>query len=42
MTLEAMAKEAGFSNRITFINAFKKEKGMAPGLYMKMQAEKSV
>jgi AraC-like DNA-binding protein len=37
ITLEALAKEAGFSNRITFINAFKREKGMSPGAFLKLQ-----
>lgn len=36
VTLEALAKDAGFSNRITFINAFKREKGMSPGLFLKL------
>jgi AraC-like DNA-binding protein len=37
ITLEALAKDAGFSNRITFINAFKREKGMSPGAFLKLQ-----
>jgi AraC-like DNA-binding protein len=37
MTHEALAKDAGFSNRITFINAFKREKGMSPGAFLKLQ-----
>jgi AraC-like DNA-binding protein len=35
LTLEALAKESGFSNRTTFINAFKKEKNMTPGVFLK-------
>jgi AraC-like DNA-binding protein len=37
ITLEALAKDAGFSNRITFINAFKREKGMSPGAFLKLE-----
>jgi AraC-like DNA-binding protein len=37
ITLEALGKDAGFSNRITFINAFKREKGMSPGAYLKLE-----
>jgi AraC-like DNA-binding protein len=37
VTFEALAKDAGFSNRITFINAFKREKGMSPGAFLKLQ-----
>jgi AraC-like DNA-binding protein len=35
LTLDALAQESGFSNRVTFINAFKKEKGTTPGEYLK-------
>lgn len=35
LTLDAIAKEAGFSNRTTFTNAFKKEKGTTPGNFVK-------
>ena len=35
LTLDAIAKEAGFSNRTTFTNAFKKEKGTTPGQFIK-------
>jgi AraC-like DNA-binding protein len=35
LTLEALAKESGFSNRTTFINAFKKEKNTTPGVFLK-------
>ena len=35
MTLEAVSKEAGFISRSTFINAFKKEKGVTPKEYIK-------
>ena len=34
-TLDALAQESGFSNRATFINAFKKEMGTTPGEYLK-------
>jgi AraC-like DNA-binding protein len=37
ITLEALAKDAGFANRITFINAFKREKGMSPGAFLKLE-----
>ena len=35
LTLEALAKESGFSNRTTFINAFKKETGSTPAVFLK-------
>lgn len=35
MTLEALAQDAGFTSRSTFINAFKKEKGVTPSEYLK-------
>ena len=35
LTLDAIAREAGFFNRTTFTNAFKKEKGTTPGQYLK-------
>ena len=35
LTLEALAKESGFSNRNTFTIAFKKEKKITPGNYLK-------
>ncbi len=35
LTLEALANESGFSNRTTFINAFKKETGTTPAVFLK-------
>jgi AraC-like DNA-binding protein len=35
LTLDAIAKESGFTNRTTFTNAFKKEKGTTPGQFIK-------
>ena len=35
MTLEALAQDAGFTSRSTFINAFKKEKSVTPSEYLK-------
>jgi AraC-like DNA-binding protein len=35
LTLDALARESGFSNRTTFINAFKKEKKLAPTVFLK-------
>lgn len=34
-TLEALGQKAGFSNRFTFLNAFKKVTGETPSLYLK-------
>jgi AraC-like DNA-binding protein len=34
-TIEAIAVESGFKNNTTFYNAFKKEKGVLPGDYIK-------
>ena len=35
MTIEALAKQSGFSTNATFYNAFKKEKGVSPTTYFK-------
>jgi AraC-like DNA-binding protein len=35
LTLDALAKESGFSNRTTFTNAFKKIKNQTPAVYLK-------
>ena len=35
LTLDALAKESGFSNRTTFTSAFKKEKNSTPALFLK-------
>jgi len=35
LTFDALSNESGFSNRVTFIKAFKKEKGTTPGIFMK-------
>jgi AraC-like DNA-binding protein len=35
LTIEALSKDAGFSNRTTFSTAFKKEKNQTPGFYLK-------
>jgi len=34
LTLEAIASNAGFSNRVTFYNAFKKVTGVSPSFYL--------
>ena len=41
ITLEAIAEEAGFNNRTTFLNAFKKFTGMTPTQFIKQTASKS-
>jgi AraC-like DNA-binding protein len=38
LTFDALSFESGFSNRVSFINAFKKEKGITPGAILKDQA----
>jgi AraC-like DNA-binding protein len=35
LTIDALARKSGFSNRMTFINAFKKEKKTTPTMYLK-------
>lgn len=35
LTIDALAQEAGFSSRATLTTAFKKEKNLTPGLYLK-------
>lgn len=37
LTLDGVAEKCGFSNRATFISAFKKVKGVTPGVYIKNQ-----
>lgn len=37
LTLDGIAEKCGFSNRATFISAFKKVKGVTPGVYIKNQ-----
>ncbi|SHO64379.1 helix-turn-helix domain-containing protein [Algoriphagus zhangzhouensis] len=37
LTLDVIAEKCGFSNRATFISAFKKVKGVTPGVYIKNQ-----
>jgi AraC-like DNA-binding protein len=41
LTLAGIAEEAGFNNRSTFINAFKKETGSTPGNYLKQLEERA-
>lgn len=36
LTLDALARDSGFSNRTTFTNAFKKEKNQTPGVFLKL------
>jgi YesN/AraC family two-component response regulator len=37
LTFDALSSESGFSNRVSFIKAFKKEKGTTPGIYVSEQ-----
>jgi AraC-like DNA-binding protein len=39
LTLDALSRKSGFSNRTTFTNAFKKEKNQTPGIFLKQQAQ---
>lgn len=41
LTLEALARESGFSNRFTFTNAFKRTTGMTPTDYLRSQRRAS-
>lgn len=41
LTLEAMANQAGFASRSTFINAFKKEMGITPSHFMRQLKQNS-
>jgi YesN/AraC family two-component response regulator len=40
LTLEAVGEMAGFNNRITFLNAFKKFTGVTPSQYVKNLQDK--
>ena len=40
LTLEAVGEIAGFNNRITFLNAFKKFTGVTPSQYVKSIQDK--
>ena len=37
LTIDALARKSGFSNRSTFINAFKKEKKTTPTMFLKIK-----
>jgi AraC-like DNA-binding protein len=39
MTMEGLAKDSGFSNRYTFIHAFKKQMGLPPSEYLNRKTE---
>jgi AraC-like DNA-binding protein len=41
LTLEALSRDAGFTSRSTFINAFRKRTGVTPGMYLKMHFSKA-
>ena len=41
LTLEAIAEKAGFSNRTTFLNAFKKVTGMTPSAFLQQHKSKA-
>lgn len=41
LTLEAIAEAVGFSNRTTFLNAFKKGTGMTPSAFLQQQKGKA-
>jgi len=41
LTLEALSKKSGFISRSTFINSFKKEKGVTPREYFKKELQSS-
>ena len=40
-TIEAIAEEAGFSNKVSFYNAFKSETGMSPTQYRALKQPKT-
>jgi AraC-like DNA-binding protein len=42
LTLEAIAKKAGFNNRTTFLSAFKKFTGMTPTAFLHAQKKEGV
>ena len=41
LTIEAVGQSVGFGNRISFFNAFKRFRGVAPSEYMKTQRDKN-
>lgn len=40
MTMQAIYEEVGFTNAVSFINAFKKVNGITPSMYKKLASEK--